>query len=445
MSIARRQLLLRSAALSGAAVALLGATPRVATAAGTGLDPASTADQTGALQAAIDRAAAKGEVLHLPAGTFRCGTIGLPSGTHISGVTGATRLHFTGGPAFLVASRAHGITLEGLTIDGALQPLDAKTADGLVTLADCTDVSLRSVTITGSLINGLSLRRCSGTVSDCTISNCGQTAIFSLDAHDLAFTSNRVDAIGNNGIQVWRSEIGEDGTLVAHNRISHIEARDGGDGPNGNGINVFRAGSVQVLANRVSDCAFSAIRANSASNIQIIGNACERLGEVAIYAEFAFQGAVISDNLVDGASLGISVTNFNDGGRLAVVSGNLLRNLQRKSAPGEDLGVGIAVEADTSVTGNVIEAAARVGIHAGWGAYRRDIAITGNVVRASPIGIGLSADEAGGAVLVAQNLISGASAGGIRRMDHADPVGPDLAKAGADASAGLTISGNVSA
>lgn len=148
---------------------------------------------------------------------------------------------------------------------------------------------------------------------------------------------------------------------------------------------------------------------------------------------------------MDGASLGISVTNFNNGGRLAVVSGNLLRNLQRKSASGEDLGVGIAVEADTSVTGNVIEAAARVGILAGWGVYRRDIAITGNVVRASPIGIGLSSDDAGGAVLVAQNLISGASAGGIRRMDHADPVGPDLAKDGAGAAAGLTIGGNVSA
>lgn len=288
MSIARRQLLLRSAALSGVAAALLGAGTPVASASGASLDPTRQADQTSALQAAIDRAAAKGEVLRLPAGTFRCGAIGLPSGARIAGVPGATRLLFTGGPAFLVASRAHGIILEGLVIDGASQPLDAKTADGLVALADCSDVSLRNVTVTGSLINGISLRRCSGTVTGCAVSKCGQTAIFSLDARDLVITSNRVEAIGSSGIQVWRTEIGEDGTLVAHNRVSHIEARDGGDGPNGNGINVFRAGSVQVLANRVSDCAFSAIRANSASNIQVIGNSCERLGEVAIYTEFAF-------------------------------------------------------------------------------------------------------------------------------------------------------------
>jgi len=332
-----------------------------------------------------------------------------------------------------------------LIIDGASRPLDQGAADGLVTFADCTSVTLRDLTVTGGLANGISLKRSSGIVNGCTVTHCGQTAIFSLDSTGLAITANRIEHIGNNGIQVWRSEPGEDGTLVAHNRVSHIEARDGGDGPNGNGINVFRAGSVQVLANRVTDCAFSAIRSNSGSNVQIIGNACERLGDVAIYSEFAFEGVIISDNLIDDAALGISVTNFNDGGRLAVVQGNLLRNFKRASASGEDLGIGIAIEADSSVTGNVIEGAARIGITAGYGAYRRDIAITGNVVRGSAIGIGVASDDNGGAVLIAQNLISGARAGAIRRMNKDDPVGPDLAKAGGETAVGLTIGGNVSA
>jgi putative cofactor-binding repeat protein len=52
-----------------------------------------------------------------------------------------------------------------------------------------------------------------------------------------------------------------------------------------------------------------------------------RLGEVGLYAEFAFEGAVIANNLVDEGATGISVTNFNEGGRLAVVQGNLIRNL----------------------------------------------------------------------------------------------------------------------
>ena len=57
--------------------------------------------------------------------------------------------------------------------------------------------------------------------------------------------------------------------------------------------------------------------ATSASNLQIVGNTCTGLGECALYAEFGFEGAVIANNIVDGAALGVSVTNFNKGGRLA--------------------------------------------------------------------------------------------------------------------------------
>ena len=41
---------------------------------------------------------------------------------------------------------------------------------------------------------------------------------------------------------------------------------------------------------------------------------------------------------VDGAALGISVTNFNEGGRLAVVQGNLIRNLKTKRPAGTAIG-----------------------------------------------------------------------------------------------------------
>jgi hypothetical protein len=105
--------------------------------------------------------------------------------------------------------------------------------------------------------------------------------------------------------------------LIARNRVMRIAARAGGTGQNGNGINIFRAGNVMVTDNHVSDCAFSAIRANQASNIQIVSNQAIRSGETAIYAEFSFEGAVIASNLIDGGTVGISVANFNEGGRLA--------------------------------------------------------------------------------------------------------------------------------
>lgn len=451
MSMNRRKLLLRTAAVTSG-VLLASASGAAEKSNGSlaetydfGLEPASPADQTQVLQKAIERTAAAGLVLHLPAGTYRCGTLGLPTGTRIAGVAGATRLTFTGSGAFIIASRSHGLSLSGLIIDGGQQLLDPAASDGLITFSECADIVLSDLTVKGSLLNGVTLRGCSGIVTSCAITDCGATALVSVDAKGLSITGNRIERIGNNGIQVWRMEPGEDGSLVAHNHVAHIAARAGGDGQNGNGINVFRAGGVQVAGNRITDCAFSAIRANSASNVQITGNSCERMGEVAIYAEFAFEGAVIANNLVDRASVGISVTNFNDGGRLAVVQGNLLRNLTRVSANGGDQGVGISVEADTAVTGNVVEGAERIGISAGYGAFRRDIALTGNVVRSSPIGIGLSSDPGGGTVLVAQNLISGAVQGGIRLMEHQTPVGADLARFGADAGNGIMVHGNVSA
>ena len=62
------------------------------------------------------------------------------------------------------------------------------------------------------------------------------------------------------------------------------------------------------------------------------------------------------------------MTNFNDGGRLAVVQGNILRNLfRREQEPEDKRGEGITVEADTSVTGNVIENAPTAGIVIGSG------------------------------------------------------------------------------
>jgi uncharacterized secreted repeat protein (TIGR03808 family) len=127
---------------------------------------------------------------------------------------------------------------------------------------------------------------------------------------------------------------------------------------------------VIVSGNRIADCAFSAIRSNSGSNCQMIGNSCARLGEVALYAEFAFEGAVIANNIVDKAATGITVTNFNDGGRLAVVQGNLVRNLFFRKDP-DSRGNGISIEADTVVSGNVIENAPGFGIAIGWVSYLR--------------------------------------------------------------------------
>jgi uncharacterized secreted repeat protein (TIGR03808 family) len=143
---------------------------------------------------------------------------------------------------------------------------------------------------------------------------------------------------------------------------------------------------------------------------------------------------MIANNIVDGAATGISVVNFNEGGHLAVVSNNIVRNLTGKGpytpeAPG--FGTGIAIEADVAASGNVIEGAPLFGMQVGWGPYLRDVAATGNVIRQAPVGIAVTVVEGAGSAVISDNVISGAEHGAVIGMRWAEPVTDDLALNGA--------------
>jgi uncharacterized secreted repeat protein (TIGR03808 family) len=406
-----------------------------------GLEPGSAHEQTSALQTAIDEAANRGQPLPLPSGRFRAGALQLRPGTRLLGAAGTTTLEFVGGSAFLWGETADDVLIADLALDGAYKRLGA---DALLRLKTSRGVTLRGLKVARSAANGITLEACAGSVSDCTVSGATQAGLHSLDAKGLEILHNAIVDCANNGIQVWRSDAGEDGSVVANNRIARIRADSGGTGENGNGVNVFRAGGVLVTGNHIADCAYSAIRGNAASNTQMVANACTRAGEVALYAEFGFEGALIANNLVDTAATGVSVTNFNDGGRLAVVQGNLIRNLfRREKEPEDKRGVGITVEADTIVSGNVIEDAPTAGLIIGWGTYVREVVATGNLIRKSRVGILVSADAASRGCLLANNLISGAAEGNIRTMDASgQPTGPDLALADTNGSR-LSVVGNL--
>lgn len=405
-----------------------------------GLLANSGRDETVSLQRAIDSAAAAHRALLLPPGRFLISKLVLRSGTRLTGAGPATRIeHLGGGPALLVENAAD-VSVSDLTVAGG-KPLSR--GRGLIEATNVERLGLTGLHVTAAPLNGIMLERCNGRLTGCLIESAARAAIWSLDATGLEISHNTVRDCANNGILVSRSQAGDDGSLVFGNRIERIAAASGGTGQNGNGINVFRAGGVVVSNNRITACAYSAIRANSASNVQMVGNSAARIGEVALYAEFAFEGAVISGNTVDGAATGISVTNFNEGGRLAVVQGNLVRNLVRREGHSDVCGDGICVEADAAVTGNVIEGAPTTGLVLGFGRYARDIAATGNVIRRCTIGIGVSADAAAGPLLVSQNIISGSRQGAIRKLDHGRPTGPDLATepaAGRILTAGNVIS-----
>ena len=451
MDIDRRRILRlgATAAAAGATAApALAAAPPIATlgldAAHFGLRAGSSEDQSRALQNAIDAAARARAPLAIPPGSYRAGNLKLPAGAQLVGVRGATQIILTEGPSLFTAVGADHITLSGLVLNGARRPLG--DGRGLVHLESCHALRIVDCEIRACDGDGIRCVAVDGEVSGTTLTDIADVAILSYDAAGLLLARNTIIGAGNNGIQIIRRESGDDGTIVVDNRIENVANRSGGSGQHGNAINAFRAGNVIVRGNRIRHCAFSAVRGNTASNIQVEGNSISDAGEVALYSEFGFEGAIIANNTVDGAAIGVSVTNFNAGGRLAVVQGNIIRNLLAKrpigTDPGDSAGVGIAVEADTAVAGNVVENAPTAGIMLGWGNYLRDVAVSGNVVRKADIGIAVSVVPGAGTALIANNLISQTLRGAIVGMARTKAVTGDLAKAGVEQYAHITLSGN---
>ena len=243
-----------------------------------GLQPNVPDDQTALLQTAIDAAASKDVPLALPPGVYRVSDLRLRSGTRIIGAARTTTLQFAGGAAFITADKADGLVLQSLVIDGAFQTFNEERGEGLLNVANSKDIVIDDCEIRNSAKGGLSVLSCSGRVRNTTIADALDFGLKSLDAAGLDVSGNTVTGCGNNGILIWRSKKGEDGSTVTNNRITNIRNTAGGTGEYGNGVNVYLAGSVIVAQNRIADCTYTAVRGNGANNIQIIAHTCERLG-----------------------------------------------------------------------------------------------------------------------------------------------------------------------
>ena len=381
-------------------------------------------DSSAAVQDAMNRAARSGVELVLEAGRYQVSGLNLPSGLSMRAVPGATTL-VSRGNAILSGRSAEDVTLSGLRFDGS----EEGAAEGsLIDLQNCTNVSLNGCSLASARGNGITTFNCSGRISACNFSDFGETALHLQDSAGIFVSENLFQNCGNGGVRIWRYTRGFDGTIVRGNRIDGIGSTSG-NGQNGNGINVFQADGVICADNVISDCDFSALRANTTNDTIFSGNQCFDCREVAIFSEFGFSGTIISNNLVDGAATGISITNLDSEGHLAVCSGNMVRNITRNSPTNPDtIPIGIFAEADTAVTGNVVENVPGTGIAAGWGPYLRNVLISDNLVGNTLIGIAVSVAEGAGAVRIDGNLIAAASAAAIagtrwREVATADLIG----------------------
>jgi uncharacterized secreted repeat protein (TIGR03808 family) len=389
-----------------------------------------------------ERAARTRRTLFLPPGRYGLSAAALRGPLQLAGVPGATILAAAASGKPILSVVGDTTELRGLTFEGL--PGQAEPGSALVGCSGVPVVTIEDCRFTGGMAGGLRLIECGGAVRHCRFERIGGAALHALDSRGLVLAESVITECGDSGIQVWRTRPGDDGTRISGNRISNISARSGGSGQNGNAINVFRAAGVIVEGNHVRRVAYSAIRANSASNVQLLGNNAAGCGEVALYVEFGFEGAVVANNIVDRAAVGISVTNFDHGGRLAVVQGNLLRRLSHGTLPQGETGggIGIHVEAETVVLGNTIEGADRAGLSLGWGEALKDVVASGNIIRDADHGIAVSVAPGAGKALIANNLIAAARRGAIAAKAWDRLIANDLTKDGAERFPNVTLAGN---
>ncbi|GLQ17909.1 TIGR03808 family TAT-translocated repetitive protein [Maritalea porphyrae] len=383
------------------------------------------------LSALLEKAASLSQPVYLPAGEYLVSNISLPSGTALYGARGSTRLLASREGPILAGQGTSRLSLHDIALVGTGGAL-ADPSFGLLDFVNCEDVLVEQCHFETASSYGISLYGTGGTITENRFEKIANAAIKSVDATGLSINDNFVDGCGNNGILVWRNDNGHDGTIVTGNHIKNIDWKSGGNGQNGNGINVFRSADVIVANNVITDCTFSAVRANGTVNCQIVGNNCRNLSEVAIFSEFEFSGSIVAQNIIDEAAQGISITNWNDGGHLAVCANNIVRNIWAKSPTNPDTSpVGIGLEADIVANGNVIENVPGTGMAAGWGPYMRNLTLTNNLVQNTHIGIYVSVVEGVGAAQVKDNQISNAKRAPIVGARWDDIVELDLQKASA--------------
>ena len=333
-----------------------------------GLTANSGRDETRRLQAAIDDAQRKQLPLFIPAGAYHIGTVQIGASLTLSSHAGSAVLLGTDsqGPCMRIAPAGRSVAqvrVSEITLDAGDAPA-ARGGLGLIEASQVRHLIVERCRLRGSKVSGIALHQVNGWIRDNAIEGAAETAIVSRDG-TVTIEGNVIDESGNQGIQIVRSTIGDDGSIVANNRIANTKANRGGSGAYGNAISLYRAGKVAVTGNKISASAFSAIRANSASDAQIIGNETTNNGECAIYVEApdatdTYNGAIIANNIVRDTGSAINVVNQDYGGRRAVISGNQIVGSTNKPVVDgaysyETWGTGIAACADVIVSDNIIE------------------------------------------------------------------------------------------
>jgi uncharacterized secreted repeat protein (TIGR03808 family) len=407
--------------------------------------PALAAQATEDIAAQLREAARLGRALRLPPGVTAIRSLELPAGAVLIGARGGSTLRLVGPGPLLYGRGADKITLEAVSFDGGGAPLEQ--GQGLLDFTDVARLSISGCSIRNASRHGVNLLRCGGNFKQNLIERVQGAGYHSLDGFGVDIAGNKIRDCGDNGVMVWASEAGaHEGSRIRDNTIEDIRNLSGGNGPYGNGVSIFRSGSVRVENNRINRCAYTAVRNNAGHDVVVIGNDCKSFGEKAMYAEFGAKRAEFRNNKIEDAGAGIAVANADQGTDIGLVSGNRIIRL-KETHPDGDFGphmfwqVGILAEKNCQILGNVIEGPAWIGVV--LVGPRDNIRVEDNEITGADCGLCFVAGAGAGPALIARNRILRSRKAAISAMTGPAFIGDDvLGPKGDKAWPGVTLRDN---
>lgn len=405
---------------------------------------ARVADAGAELADRLRQAARTGAAVRLPAGEIALSALDLPDGARLVGVPGRTVLRLIGPGPLLTASLARKIVLESLILDGGDAELPRER--GLIDFADAMDFSIHGCVIRRARGRGVNLLRSGGVFAQNRIEDVRGAGFHSLDGLGIEFDNNHVRACGDNGVMIWTTTAGRyDGSRLRDNVIEDIRNLSGGNGPYGNGVSIWGAGSVRVERNKIRRCAYTAVRNNAGHGVQVIGNDCKGFGEKAMYAEFGAKNSVFRDNRIEDAGAGVAVANAEAGTDGALIAGNTIVGL-RSSRPDPEFGpdvlwvTGIVGEKNVEIVGNTVVGPCWIGV--ALGGWRENVRAEANTIVGADYGVVFATGEGVGEGVIVRNKIRGSRKAAIAATAGLNFLPGDLAKPGAPNYPRLTVRDN---
>lgn len=245
-----------------------------------------TANDTSAIQSALD--SAEGKTIYLPEGDYKvtAGGITLPDNVHLRGAgVGLTRIvsaSASASAAVIDASSATGSKVSDLTIVGSAQNnlrTGILAADDIV-IERVRIEDVRHSTAPDDVHCGIKASPAGNVrVRDCDIVDCN-IGIFLSDSTDEAMVVNNVIESPNDrmvdGIYCHSGTEANRGLLIQGNTVKNAQQDTSHNGVDGHGIKLYNHRNVRVIGNNVSDCCTSGILVGVGSaGAQVHGNVCK--------------------------------------------------------------------------------------------------------------------------------------------------------------------------